>query len=304
MKKLIRKIFNRFGYEIIRSDGSHALRGNRKEKKIQVGQYEISMPGNNPLLNVYKTHAGFNTHFSKLAQAVFQKYPQMTVVDVGANVGDTIALLRSAINVPVIGIEGDEISFGYLEKNTKQFSGVQIVKTFLGEKAKEIRASLEKTGWNTTIIPTERSGKTIAIKTLDEVLGESTFSRAEIRMVKIDAEGFDTIIIRGAYQLIARSHPVIFFEYNPENMNQIGENGLGTLFSFRQYGYHKIIFFDCLSAVLLVTVIENENDINCLHHYVNRKSNLLRYYDIAVFHENDSDIAEQFLRNYASSLPG
>jgi FkbM family methyltransferase len=301
MKKLIRRIFNRFGYEIIKTGDRHALKGSRREKMVQVGHYRLSMPGNNPLLNVYKSHPDFNTHFSKLAKAVFQKYAGMTVVDVGANVGDTIALLKSAIDAPVIGIEGDDISFEFLEKNTKQFSGVQIIRTFLGEQAKEIKAELSKAGWNTTIIPNKNAKKIIAMRTLDEVLSGTSFDHPLVKLLKIDAEGFDTIILRGSYQIIDQYHPVLFFEYNPENMQKIGEEGLPTLYSFRQLGYRKIIFFDYLGAILLVTSLENESGINCLHDYLRGKSNLLGFFDIAIFHQADDDIADNFLRLNSAS---
>lgn len=69
----------------------------------------------------------------------------MTLIDVGANVGDTIAVVKTEVDVPVIGVEGDEVTFSYLEKNSKQFNNnTNVVKTFLGEKSEELNILLKK----------------------------------------------------------------------------------------------------------------------------------------------------------------
>jgi hypothetical protein len=49
-------------------------------------------------------------------------------------------------------------------------------------------------------------------------------------ILKVDCEGFDTIIIRGATGLlVAEMHRHYSFEYNKTNMEAIVEDGLGTL---------------------------------------------------------------------------
>ena len=267
----------------------------RGEGSVLVGKYQVLMPGNNIQLGNYKIYPDLNSQLGRLAEAIYKKYPGMVVIDVGANVGDTIAVLKSVINVPVIGIEGDETSFTYLEKNTRQFSNVSVIKTFLGEKTQQSKVNMDKTGWNNTIIPDAGGAQQISFKTLDDVINEAGFSHAELKLLKVDVEGFDTIVLRGAGQTIEQHKPVLFFEYNRENMIAIKEEGLSTVLSFSRSGYKKIAFFDHKGTLVLATDLQNEEVITYLHEYISSKKNLMGYYDICIFHENDTAVAEDFL---------
>lgn len=295
MKKLIRNFLNHFGYEIIKTDDRYVSK-NSRDKSVRVGKYPIIMPGNNIQLANYKMYPDLNGQLGRLAIAIAKKYPGMTAVDVGANVGDTISIIKSAIDIPVIGIEGDDISYRYLEKNVQQFSGVSSYKTYLGDKKQNVRADLEKSGWNTTIVPKLLGEKTVSFKTLDEVLSEDKLRNAEIKLLKTDVEGFDTIVLRGAMDTVRKFHPILFFEYNRDNMKTINEDGLSTLLSFGDYNYNKVAFFDHKGRLLIVTAMKNVSEITYLHHYAIGKNNLLGYFDICIFHENDDSVAEDFLQ--------
>jgi FkbM family methyltransferase len=294
MRKFIRNILNRFGYEIIKT-GIPYIPKSTKPGFAAVGKYQILMPGNNVQLINYKLYPDLNGQLGRLASCIFKKYPGMTVIDVGANVGDTIAVLKSAVDVPVIGIEGDEVSFEYLQKNCQQFKNVSVIKTFLGEKSQQVNVSFENSGWNTTVIPDAKSTEQVSFKTLDEVISDAKFNTAQIKLLKVDVEGFDTIVLRGAYKIIEKNKPVLFFEYNRQNMIAINEEGLSTVLSFGAYGYNRIVFFDHKGALVLATNMRNKEEITYLHNYISSKKTLLGYYDICIFHADDDAIASDFM---------
>ena len=295
MKQLIRNLFRRFGYDIIRKDDMFGSKKD-KNKTVRVWNYYISMPGNNTLLRTYKIYPDFNSHLSRLAKKIAHKYPDMVIVDIGANVGDTIAVLRSVVDVPIIGIEGDDISYQYLKENTKQFQNISIIKTFLGEKRQNLKVEFESTGWNTTIIPTDTGEKTISFETLDHIIDDKKLNNPNIKLIKIDAEGFDTIVLRGSYNIISKHFPVLFFEYNLDIMKKIGEDGRSTIFSYSNYGYSRISFFDYLGRLLLSTSLDNIREINSLLDYLTNQNNLLGYYDVCIFHKQDDELPDEFLR--------
>ena len=295
MRKLIRDFLNRYGYDIVKT-GIPYIPKIKGDGTVLVGKYQVTMPGSNIQLGNYKIYPDLNAQLGRLTAAIYKKYPGMTVVDVGANVGDTIAVLKSAVDVPVIGIEGDETSFSYLQKNTAQFADVKIVKTFLGEKSEDTKVSMEKTGWNNTIIPDAAGTEQISFKSLDDVIANSGFNGAEIKLLKVDVEGFDTIVLRGATAIIDKHKPVLFFEYNRENMKAIKEDGLSTVLSFSRYNYNKIVFFDHKGTLVLATEMKNEEEITYLHEYISSTKNLMGYYDICIFHEADNAVAVDFLQ--------
>lgn len=288
-------MFNSLGYDIVKKENPSILRGSRK-RLVKVWNYYIVMPSNNTLRRTYRIYPDFNNHLSRLAIQVDRKYPEMTIVDVGANVGDTIAVLRSVINAPIIAIEGDDISYQYLEENIRQFEGISTIKTFLGEKNQELNVKFENAGWNTSIIPANDGVKKIYLRTMDEIFSEEKFRDFSIKLIKIDAEGFDTIVLRGASSIIKKNQPILFFEYNPDIMKKIGENGLPTILSFRDYGYNRIAFFDYLGKLFLDTSLENFREISALDSYANCKNNLFGYYDVCIFHKQDDKLADEFLQ--------
>lgn len=293
MRKLIRNLLNKAGYDLVKvnvHDDSKA----HKISRVKVGNYHIDMPGNNVQISTYKYRPDANDLLGTLSVHVAKKYPNLTVLDIGANVGDTIAVIKTAIEVPVIGIEGDDVSYSFLERNTKQFKNVTLLKQFLGEKKQTLQVAFEKSGWNTTLIPTEGQGQRLELLTLDEALEQHRLTDREIRILKVDCEGFDTIILRGASGLLQAQHPVIFFEYNKTSMNAIHEDGLSTLLSLEQYGYRSVLFFDNYGRYMLTAPLSNQALIRELHAYTEDGVSQVGYYDVCLFHDNDRDIAEQF----------
>ena len=144
MRKTIRQLLNKIGYDIIKTNVHDESKAGII-KKVQVGRFQIGMPGNNRQISTYKYRPDANNLLGILSACVTQKYPNQWVVDIGANVGDTIAIIKTAINNPIIGIEGDPVSFKFLSDNTRQFNNVTILKEFLGEKKQTLRVEMEKT---------------------------------------------------------------------------------------------------------------------------------------------------------------
>lgn len=293
MKKILRSLLNKFGYDFVKIN-MHSADKARNVVPVQVGNYKILMPGNNPQISVYKYYPDANTQLARLAKMIISKYDDASMIDIGANVGDTIAVVRSHINIPVIAIEGDPFSFSFLQKNAAQFNNVVILKQFLGEEKKEMFVSMEKEGWNNTIIPDEKGSKKLELKTLDELLADNKLESRNIKLLKIDTEGFDTIILRGCWKTITKNQPVIYLEYNGENMNKIGENGLNTLLSLKEYGYNTIHIYDCINNLLMVTSLENTDTLQQLHLYAHKQKSMIPYYDICIFPQKDNDLSKTF----------
>lgn len=293
MKNLIRDILQRFGYDIVKT-GLPYIPKTRGDVYVHVGGFRLLMPGYNPQSSNYQIYPELNASFGRLASKVAESHSGMWMIDVGANVGDTIAVVRARINNPIVAIEGDVATFQYLEKNASLFSDVTRICTFLGEKPSAIRARSEKRGWNTTIIPDPNGTETLTIQTLDDVLKSAGLFDRPFKLLKVDVEGFDTIVLRGAIETIQAHHPVIFFEYNRANMKEIGEDGLSTLLSLGAAGYDRAGFFDHKGTLLAVTRLSQADVISSLHRYVSAPRNLAGYYDICLFHQTDTRLAELY----------
>lgn len=288
MKKAIRKLLNYVGYDIVKVVPTPFM---AKEVPVKVGSFTLTFPTNNPLIKTYNEQPDFATEIGRLVKYTLTKYPKLIFIDVGANAGDTIATVKSVSDVPVIAVEGDNFSYSYLKKNTAAFQNVTLYNTFLGEKAGKLSVALEKQGWNTTIIPDATTQNVIDLKTLDEVIAAHSEDMSRMKVLKIDTEGFDTKIIRGAENFIRSIKPVIYFEYNRDNMSAIGEDGLAALKQLAGWGYDQVLFYDDRGRFVVGTDITNERVIKNLHDYADGRRGLIYYYNVCLFATHDRDLA-------------
>lgn len=56
-------------------------------------------------------------------------------------------------------------------------------------------------------------------------------------VIKIDVEGFEDLVLKGAWDTFGRFHPVLFVEFHPEELVARGSSASGVLQSLQQYGY-------------------------------------------------------------------
>lgn len=263
--------------------------------EIKVGRYVIKTPGMNPVFWYYQENPGFVGQLGVLTTLVHEKYPQAGVIDIGANVGDTACIIKTAADVPLLCVEGDEISFKFLQKNIAQMPNTTAHKLFLAEKTDTISGSLACVGWNTTILPgSEKSDKAIKVVQFDEFITTQP-GWENYKLLKIDTEGFDCPILRGSTQFIRQVLPVIFFEYNLKSMQLIGETGLDTLFMLGELGYSHIAFHDSGGRFIGSTKLADRETVKDWHDYASGKNSQIYYMDITVFHERDADLAEKYL---------
>ncbi len=260
-----------------------------------VGRYVIDIPGRSPLCSCYLNRPGFGLQLGRLVSEVRRKYPNLKVIDVGANVGDSACIIKSAEDVPVLCIEGDDSIFEILKRNLQSLTNTAAHKFFLGEKNEVLSAHFDKAGWNGTILPdTTGSAPGITITKLDDFIVTQP-GWSDYKLLKTDAEGFDCRIIRGGRDFIRQVKPVITLEYNRENMGAIGDNGLDTLSMLAELGYSDVVFHDNTGRLLCATKLSDFALVKDLHEYADGDKAEIYYYDITLFDQNDSDVAQTFV---------
>ncbi len=130
------------------------------------------------------------------------------VVDIGANVGDTAAEIRAHTDVPILCIEGDDRFFALLERNADQLAPVELERAFVETPSRgrvvRGRGTSHVAGGDEAMEP----------KPLARILAEhARFTRPAL--VKIDTDGYDVPIVLANLELLERTKPVLFFEYDP-----------------------------------------------------------------------------------------
>jgi|ERR1017187_766883 hypothetical protein len=98
----------------------------------RIGQYAIEVPTRNPVAWQYGYAPELISQLGRQTSLVSSKYPNLAAIDIGANVGDTACIIKSAADIPLLCIEGDEFTFAYLQRNVAQFRNTTAHQLFLG----------------------------------------------------------------------------------------------------------------------------------------------------------------------------
>lgn len=133
------------------------------------------------------------------------------IIDVGANVGDTAILLFRDMPRDILAIEAGKTEYACLVRNTKRWSRIHTLHTFVDADE----------------------------NSLDKIL-QTHPDFAMSGFLKIDTDGSDLKVLRGAEKYLRRVRPAIWFEYDPQHYKSLDPMGFWSyLFSF---GYTRFEF--------------------------------------------------------------
>jgi FkbM family methyltransferase len=225
-----------------------------------------------------------------------------TVIDVGANVGDSLAAMaenNSAVNY--ICIEPDDTFFHFLTRNISRIKSaisdlkVYPVKSLVGKNV--LNAVLEgKDGTKHAVI--NKNG-TIQSRTLSEILVDLP-SISNIRILKSDVDGFDYDVLDSSLDVMRDHRPMIFFECQYDcDYQKIGYEKMLSI--LEEEGYCDWIVFDnygeCVARTsdikIVVQLIEYVWAQNIGNAY-----RTIYYYDILSVQNKDKGLIDRVLASY------
>lgn len=265
------------------------------QQPLQFGPYNINTVSQE-LRQSYATYPETNRVITRLVSALNAEGNPCAVIDIGANCGDSAALAKCGGATSILCIEGDPKLCEALRANIAQLGDVTVLPTFLGESQGKIAVSVEKAGWNDTLVTTTvtTSTKTINIDTLDHLVND-WHALDRLRLIKCDTEGFDVRILIGGRSTLADRQPVLLFEYNREAMAQSGESGFRVFSFLRELNYRTILFYDAFGRFVCEGSLENVEFLRDLHDYADGKFGKVYYYDVVTFSKTDDSLAQRFL---------
>jgi len=164
-------------------------------------------------------------------------------VDVGANVGEWLAEIvreKRLAQFSAIAFEPSESAFQRLEQRFANDPRIEIVNQALGDAIGSADFFEEQhAGKGSSIVAqftrTPGTARTVDVTTLDEEIARRNWEHVDF--LKIDAEGYDLRVLRGARELLAgRRIGVVQFEYN-RAWQLAGDTLFGALTLLRSFGY-------------------------------------------------------------------
>jgi len=282
-RRIVKSILRRAGYAINKVGPTRlAAHG---DNTVRIGSFSLLVNGEHQLPDALLRYPSYASNIARIARHLTACYPDLCVIDIGANVGDTVALIKTAVDVPIICFEGDATYYNYLVKNTLQFTNVITHNCFLGDTEQTL--AVEYVAKFGTLYITPGGERAIQLVTLDRVV-KSTQINGRLKLLKIDTDGYDAKIIRGGLQYVKESKPVIFFEYDRPTQENAREHGLEILKTLKEYGYSLILFYDNVGRYICSSTLDDSEFLTEMHSYISKRKGLITYYDICIFHDNDT----------------
>jgi FkbM family methyltransferase len=247
--------------------------------------YNLRLPLSHELPFYRRDFADYASNLGRVSFYARQKYPDLTMIDVGANIGDSVAIVRSYGDIPVLCLEGEPGFFRLLKENTHNLPTVEIEQTFIGAPGDQI-GSIDANGGNAQVLLGQTLSRASICTLSEAVARHPRFATA--KLLKIDAEGFDCRIIASDANLLKKTKPILFFEYYPKCAELIGQKAFPVFSTLSSLGYSMILIYQNLGRYFISLTLDQQDALQDLHHFI---SDLGGYFDVVAFHEEDLEIA-------------
>lgn len=272
--------------------------------KYDLEGFSISLPPDH-LLPLFQTEHPMHERFIPLLAKHMD--PGDLVLDIGANCGDTFALMfEQNKRLRYLCVEPDSLFLSYLNKNidhlkNKGFSiDITCVQALIGKAISN--AFLTGEGGTKKVVLEKLNDTPIDTKTIDEIYSKNNLGK--IRFIKSDVDGYDYDVLDSAYDVIKKHSPILYFEAQVDNLEQL-RGFEETLRGQIHQGYKVWVVFDNYGNLILKTM--NVEDVLQIFNYVWGQSfgvstRTVYYLDILAVCEKDVEILERTVREYTAKL--
>jgi FkbM family methyltransferase len=268
-------------------------------KEYQFQGFSILLPEDS-LLDVYQQrhprYDRFLPHLVKLIE------PDQTIVDVGANVGDTLAgMAQNNWQSAYLWVEPEESFHALMLHNIARITaarpGLRVVpvKSLAGQGVAGVTLH-SQFGTSHAVVSNEGGMQS---EPLDAMLQRLPYL-PPVRLLKSDVDGYDYDVIGSAMQTISTSKPLVFFECQFEGESQ--KAGFWDVFGkLEAQGYRDWTLFDNFGEVMLRTT-----DLRVVYQmleYVWRQNTkaatrTIYYYDVLCATAADATLVDRALATY------
>lgn len=259
---------------------------------LECGSYVLQSPSRHILIELRNIQPYRDLCIGITAKYIGEKYPSATFVDVGANIGDTAALMATYSSNKLILVEPSDYFYSLLSLNSKSFQNETILIKSLISDGSPVTGCLKH--WGGTAFFDSESDHAQDFKTMRLC----DISTDDLAFIKLDTDGFDFGILQNSINWLKYTKSAVLFENQIYNTKDLADsnNVLEKLFSI---GYHYFLVWDDPGILLFAS-----NSLDSLHelnyylfkvHQIKHRISIFNY-DILCLHERDHDIFHKVKR--------
>ena len=222
----------------------------------------------------------YDTALTRISKFLRSKKQSLAYIDVGANIGDSIYAIDPLPTDKIIGIEPDQKFQKYLRKNLKGYANIIIEEVICSSSSKREKVRIIETNGTAKIVKDSKS-KEMVKETLDGIVKRNKFGNVDL--LKVDTDGHDFEVLKGARNTIKKHKPAIFFECDSfGNKNYVKD--IFDLFEFlRLSGYNSAIMYDNFGYLFGKFDLEDKERFEDIFFY--QLNSGFYYFDILIMEE-------------------
>lgn len=199
------------------------------------------LPWSHRLPDYAAASASYGQNLVDLAQLLAADSP-LTVLDIGANVGDSALQILHAADGKVLCVEGDTAYLEFLHLNVDADARISVVEALLAVDDGAHRTKAVRVGGTTRFVTGNAND---AMPSVTPTALRAAFPDfGELRLVKSDTDGYDVSLIPAVAEAWADGPPVLFFEYDPYLTRLAGLDPLDVWPRLANLGYADIAVWD------------------------------------------------------------
>ncbi|MFM7169877.1 MAG: FkbM family methyltransferase [Cyanobium sp.] len=269
----------------------------QKNTTLQCGNYQLIAPESHLLIELQKGQPYRDLCIGSCASFIAKKYPEASFLDIGANIGDTAAVMASHASNKLILVEGSDYYYDFLLKNAALLPNEVVTRKAMASDGSPIHGELRH--WGGTAYFKHQGDDEPATPTYQL----SELADSHTRFVKIDTDGFECPILTAAMAWLQKAHPAILFENQLRHEKDVA--AFHRLYDeLSEAGYSYFIIWDDPGCHVLstaeVSAVKDLNRYQYKMHQINHAQRINNY-DVLCLHKSDQDIftaMSQWWRTY------
>lgn len=202
----------------------------------------MHLPWSHRLPDYARVAPDYGQNLVRLAELLQTGAAPLTVLDVGANVGDSTLQILRATDARILCVEADQFFVDYLERNIGDDGRVSIEAKLLSAAADDVAMAPVRVGGTTRFEPGSSSDTAPTVTT--SALRERHPDFGDLRLAKSDTDGYDVELIPAIARTWAHSRPVLFLEYDHTLSRLVGNDPLTLWPALADLGYARVAAWD------------------------------------------------------------
>jgi FkbM family methyltransferase len=263
---------------------------------MEVHGRDLTMPFSHNLPLMIAGKPLYDSVLGRLSNYLRSQNGHLSLIDIGANIGDTAIACNLKTGDSVVCVEPNEQYWPYLVENTKQLPcETYLIKSFIGNQSDQIQVDLCSSHGTGRYIKSQEGN---FIKTRNILSIQEEVNLKSCNLLKIDTDGYDFECISGGKSFFNKFKPAVLFESDVFSNSEYVQQFSSSLSTLREVGYSCFILYS--NDGYLFSFINQDNELEVFKALFYQVTSSKIYFDVLALTDSN------FLKNelsYFSNLP-